>query len=100
MATKVTVKVQMSLEQKTLKDGSKKLSHMSVNRLPRDDYESREKYMKALSIKYAKRTKWRVYRKKNQIFGKKIKHGFDSIFLYLINRGLSGPLDCKILEEV
>ena len=58
----------MSLEQKTPKDGSKKLSHMSVNGLPRDDYESREKYMKTPSIKYAKRTKWRVYRKKKPNF--------------------------------
>ena len=41
---------------------------MSVNGLPRDDYESREKYMKTPSIKYAKRTKWRVYRKKKPNF--------------------------------
>ena len=47
----------MSLEQKTPKDGSKKLSHMSVNGLPRDDYESREKYEKTPSVTCAKMTK-------------------------------------------
>ena len=34
---------------------------MSVDKAPRVDYESREKYKKTPSVTCAKRTKWRVY---------------------------------------
>lgn len=44
-------------KQKAPKGDLKKLSHMRVNRLSRDDYELREKYMETPSIEFDKRKK-------------------------------------------
>ena len=56
------MRVRINPQQRVLENGSEKVNYMNVNRPPRVDYKSIEKYRKTPSVTCAKRTKWRVYK--------------------------------------